>query len=240
MSKSLAESSWPGESALGKEIAQGGDEARAWRVVGVVGDVAQTTLREASQPTMYRPVAQMPAVRLHLVARTAADPLALLPQLREAVWAVDPETTISEATTMTALVGESTVDDRFRAILLWTFAGIAIVLATVGVFAVTARAVSARSREFGIRLAVEARAHHLFGLALTEGLVGAGIGIGLGLVGSLWATGLVRNMLYQVTTRDPATYVVACCLAGTACLLASSGPARRVIRISPRDSIVGE
>jgi len=233
VSRSLAERSWPGESPIGKQIWEGGSAGRPWTVVGVVGDVRHKTLGAPAEPTLYRTTRQMPARRLYLAARTAGDPAETIPALQAAIWALDPDSPIAEPATMTALVRDSEGDDRFRAILMWTFAALAALLASVGVFGVTARAVSARARELAIRSALGAPAWGLVGLVLKSALITATIGLGIGLTVAIWAAGFVRHVLYEIDARDPLTFAGAAALACAVCLVAAYLPARRVTRVAP-------
>jgi predicted permease len=233
VSRSLAQRNWPGESPLGKRVWQGGSEGRQWTVVGVVGDVRHKTLAAPAEPTLYRTTAQSPSRRLYLVARTVGDPAATIRALQAAIWALDSDTPIADAATMTALIRDSERDDRFRAVLMWVFAGVGALLASVGIFGVTARTVSGRAREMAIRMALGAPANGLVGLVLEDGLVSATVGTGLGLIGATWTAGLIRHFLYEIDARDPVTYAGAVALAFTMCLVAAYLPARRITRIEP-------
>ncbi len=141
---------------------------------------------------------------------------------------------------MTDLIQSSEADDRFRAHLMWTLAVFATLLAAVGIFGVTARAVAARSREIGIRTALGAHAHGLIKLVLRDGLVSALVGTAGGLVGAYWLATLIGSLLYDIDSRDPRTFAAAAALSIGICLLASYLPARRVTRISPMHVIVDE
>jgi ABC-type antimicrobial peptide transport system permease subunit len=138
---------------------------------------------------------------------------------------------------MTSFMHDSEADDRFRAILMSTFAGLAAVLASVGIFGVTARSVSARTREIGIRAALGAQGRSLIVLAVREGAVGAGLGIGIGLIGAFWAAGLLRGLLYGVDTWDPVAFGLVATLMVLVCLVAVFIPARRAARVSVADAM---
>jgi putative ABC transport system permease protein len=234
VSRSFAEQIWPGESPLGKRIYNTGPSG-AWTVVGVVGDVRHKTLGAPAEPTIYRTTAQAQSRRLHLVARTEGDPAAAIPAIQQAIRALDPDTPLTDAGTMSTLMRESEADDRFRAILMWTFAALAALLASFGIFGVTARAVSARAREIGIRTALGARANGLILLVLRDGLFSATAGIGIGLIGATWTAGVVRHLLYDLDARDPLTYAAVVVFAVALCLVAAYLPARRVTSISPME-----
>ncbi len=177
---------------------------------------------------------------MQLVIRTSGDPGALLPALHEAIWALDPDVPITAPAAMTDLMRSSEADDRFRALLMWTFAMLATLLAAVGIFSVTARAVAARSREIGIRTALGARADGLIRLVLRDGLVSALAGTAAGLLGSYWAASLIGHLLYGVDSRDPRTFVAVAVLSIAVCLFAAYVPARRVTAISPMQVITDD
>ncbi len=237
VSESLAEQNWPGESPLGARIRY---FERDWSVVGVVGDVRQKALGSPVEPTFYVSTGQMSRRSLDLVVRTAGDAGAALPVLHEAIWSFDSDIPISASAAMTDLMRTSEADDRFRALLMWTFAVLATLLASVGVFGVTARAVAARSREIGIRTALGARADGLIRLVLRDGLVSALVGTALGLVGAYWTASVIGHLLYGIGGRDPLTFVGVAALTIAVCLLAAYVPARRVTAISPMDVLADE
>ena len=237
VSESLADQNWPGESPLGMRISYFGQE---FSVVGVVGDIRQKALGSAVEPTFYVSTGQMSRRSMQLVIRTSGDPGALLPALHEAIWALDPDVPITAPAAMTDLMRSSEADDRFRALLMWTFATLATLLAAVGIFSVTARAVAARSREIGIRTALGARADGLIRLVLRDGLVSALAGTAAGLVGSYWASSLIGHLLYGIDSRDPRTFVAVAVLSIAVCLFAAYVPARRVTAISPMQVITDD
>jgi predicted permease len=238
VSASLAERNWPGESPLGAQIRYfGGDP---WTVVGVVGDVRQRSLGAEPEATFYVSSAQLPRRSMDVVVRTASDPAAALPALRDAVWAVDPDIPIARAAPMTDLVRESEADDRFRALLMWVFAALAVLLAAVGIFGVTARTVAARSREIGIRTALGARSGSLVALVVREGLSSALLGTAVGLIGALLGSRLVGHLLYEVDAHDPLSFFGAAAVAVAVCGLSAYVPARRVTSVAPLRAIVDE
>jgi len=231
VSRSFADAIWPGESALGKRIYKTGPIG-GWTVVGVVGDVRHKTLGAAVEPTMYRTVMQAPMRRLYLVARTAGEPAAVSQAIQRAIWALDPDTPITESGVMTSLMRNSEADDWFRTRIMWTFAGLAAVLAGVGIFGVTARAVALRAKEMGIRSALGAQNWSLVALVLRDGLVLAVSGLAIGLLGGFWSSRVLQSFLYGVQAWDPLTYGSVAGLIVAISLAAAYVPARRVTRIS--------
>jgi predicted permease len=241
VSESLAERNWPNESPLGVRISfQGLD----YTIVGVVGDVRQEALGIEVQPVFYVPVAQAIArthdLDLTMVVKMSSDPVVTLAVVRNAIWSVNPDIVLHEANTMAGLVRTSEADERFRALLMWTFATIAGVLAAVGIFGMTARAVSARAREMGIRSALGADGRGLIRLVLKDGLLSATLGLVLGLVVASWASSLIAHLLYEIEARDPWTYLGAVVLSITTCTLAAYLPARRVTKIDPMEVLAEE
>ena len=159
VSRRFAEVYWPGESAIGRRIRH---DRRWWSVVGVVGDVRHASLAEEPVATYYVPYAQAPMRGMTLVARVDRDPSALLTALRDAVWSADPDVAITGVHTMSGLAADAAEAERYRALLTTVFAVMAAILAAVGVFGVTARALARRRAEMGVRLAMGAggrRAH---------------------------------------------------------------------------------
>ena len=209
-------------------------------VVGVVGDVRQKALGSPVEPTFYVSTGQMSRRSMQLVIRTSGEPGVLLPALHEAIWALEPDVPISAPAAMTDLMRFSEADDRFRALLMWVFATVATLLASVGIFGVTARAVAARSREIGIRTALGARGDGLIRLVLRDGLVSALVGTAIGLVGAYWIASVIGHLLYGIDSRDPRTFGAVAALSIAVCLVAAYLPARRVTAISPMEVIVND
>jgi putative ABC transport system permease protein len=237
VSESLARRNWPDGSALGARVRYFG---RDWSVVGVVGDVRQKALGSPPEATFYVSTGQLSRRSMDVVARTAGDAADAMPALREAIWSFDPDIPISAPATMTELVRASEADDRFRALLMWTFAAWAVVLASVGLFGVTARAVGSRSRELGIRSALGARSSSLIRLVVRDGVASSLAGTALGIVGAYWLSSLIGHLLYEVDSHDPVTFAGATGLSVIVCLAAAYTPARRVTAIAPMEVISEE
>jgi predicted permease len=237
VSESLAELHWPGESPVGVRVGYNGE---TWTVVGVVGDVSQKSLAAGVEGTFYVSTAQYPRASLTLVARTSDDPARYLPALHEAVWSVDPDIPISASTTVEELMYAAESDDRFRAVLMSVFAALAMLLAAVGVFGVTARGVAQRTREMGIRTALGAKSSELVGLALRDSMASAALGTALGLLAAMWMSNLIAHLLFGIEGRDPITFAGVGALLLAVCLTASLLPAHRVTKIQPMEVISEE
>jgi predicted permease len=236
----LARHLWPGESALSKRIwetSDGRDDTGAprWRtVVGVVGDARYRELT-STRFDFYVPFQQSQTPVGHVVIRTAGDPLALLPAVREAIQALDRAQPIDGITTLDALVERAIRPWRFTAVVLGGFASVAVILALSGLFSILAHAVTGRMREIGVRMAVGATARQVSALFLRQGLVLAGAGVVAGLVLALGLTRLLAGFLYEIESTDPSTYAGAAVLVVGASLLASYVPARRAAEVNPTD-----
>jgi len=227
ISETMARQFWPRGSAVGGRVRLGD----GWHVVvGIVGDVRHESLNSEYLPTIYVPVRSATA---SLVVRTAVDPQHLYAQIREAVWSVDPSIPILNMRTVRSLMSETAAHERFRTVLLVTFAMVAVLLGTVGVFGVTARSVSRRTRELGIRLALGAQGARLTRMVVRRTLSAGIVGIGLGLPVALVTSTLLTPFLFGVERWDPLTYGAVVLLMLGVCWLASYLPARRTSTLDP-------
>ena len=239
VSKSVAKRLWPAQSAIGQRLSMADKPtAKDWiTVVGVVDDVIQGGLREERDAAMYQPLAQLDAPfflsHLSVVARTAGDPASLAPAMRDAVHAIDVDQPVQSLGAMTSLITSTIAEPLFQVRLLAVFSGCALLLAAIGIYGVIAYAVTERTREIGIRVAVGARPADVVRMvvARTIGLAIAGISVGLAL--SVGLTRVLSGLLFQVKPTDPATFgAVGGLLFGVA-LLATIIPARRAARVDP-------
>ena len=162
----------------------------------------------------------------------------MLPQLRQAVWSVDANVPVTRVSTMASLVAASGSDERFRTLLMMVFACTAVVVATGGVFSVTAQGVSRHTRELGIRLALGAQG--LLKMVLRGSLITALVGTTTGLLAALWVTRLLSNLVFAVKTSDPITYGLAAALLIGVCMMASVLPARRASNVDPAEVLRAE
>ena len=237
VSETLARRDFRSGSPLGRRVYfQGG-----WRtVVGVVGDVHDERLTRDAQPTIYTPFAQRDNWSRTFVVRAATDPAALAPAVRRALPAVDARLSVANVDTMDELLRRSFAEERYRAALVSLFGVLSVVLAAVGMYGVTARAVAGRARETGIRLALGATgwtvARALAGFALS----GVALGVVLGLVAGAAAARALAPFLFGVTPGDPATFATVLALLATVSVVASLIPARRAGRIEVMRVLRGE
>lgn len=235
----MARELWPGGDPLGKRLRMF-PEGNPWmEVVGVVADVKHYGIREAPSAKLYIPHAQgersayYAPNRMHLVVRTEGDPATLVPSLRALVREVGSGIPLGSVRTMEEVVSAAMSRERFTLLLLGTFAGVALLLAAVGVYGVTARAVAARTREIGVRMAVGAGRGAIAGAVLREGLVLAGLGCALGLTGGLLLARLLRALLFGVSPADPWSSAAAAVLMGATVLAACVVPAVAASRLDP-------
>ncbi|HEY6292263.1 MAG TPA: ABC transporter permease [Terriglobia bacterium] len=225
---------WPGGHAVGHRIRPFG----SWyTIVGVVGDVRQWGLAQDAPLAIDLPYSQSPQPfflsAATLVVRTPSDPLAMANAVRQEVQVVDPEMPVFDVTSMEQLVYRSVAEPRFDTLLLGSFAALALILASVGIYGVVSYSVTQRTHEIGIRMALGAERIDVLKPVVSEGLGLTLAGVGIGLIGALILTRFLANLLYGVRPTDLVTFVaVSMVLTGVAAF-ASYVPARRATRIDP-------
>ena len=226
---------WPNEEAVGKQIRFGTDaKAPVLTVVGVVGRVKMEGLVEDSHRVQgYFAFAQIPFNGMTVILKATGDPNQLIAAARQQVKTVDPDQPIYSIRTMDEIRGESVAPQRLNLTLLSIFAGIALVLAIVGIYGVMSYSVTQRTHEIGIRMAIGAQPHDVFRLIIGHGMTLTVIGIAIGLLGAFGLTRLMTTMLFGVKPTDPATFaVIALILSGVA-LIACYLPGRRATKVDP-------
>jgi putative ABC transport system permease protein len=234
INRTLARRVLEGRDPIGHVIYCGLDSPKPMKIVGVVGDVRQRGPARPPEAEIYMPNEQHPlfAQAMNVVVRTASEPGALVETLRHAVRRHSPEVPV-KFTTMEASLAENTAAPRFRTLLLAVFAGIAVCLAMAGVYGVMAYAVSQRSNEIGVRMALGASAGDVLRLVLRQGLALAGVGLALGLAAAAAVTRLLGSLLFEVQPGDPATYAGVAVVLGLAAVAASYVPAWRATQVDP-------
>lgn len=236
------DASGPAE-ALGRRVRLSGQDKPWTNVVGVVTDVAHTGLTDAVKPRWYLPMEQfhrstnfasrgMTAVLRMEGGGTTAT--ALLPQVRRLLQQRDSRLALSDVATMNEVVGSSVSTTRLATALLGTFSALALLLAAVGIYGVTAALVARRRREVGIRLSLGALPRQAVALMLSKGAAPIALGLAAGLVAAFFGSRLLAGLLYGVGTRDPLTFLAAPVLIAAAGLVACWLPARRAARVDPR------
>jgi putative ABC transport system permease protein len=208
-------------------------------IVGVVGDIRAFGPAQEIWPELYMPYEQHPTADMHLLARTAGDPLALSDTLRRIVQTRSPDTPV-EFSTLEESLAENVAAPRFRTLLLAAFAALAVLLAMAGVYGVMSYVVGQRSSEIGLRMALGASPGNVLRLILRQGLMLTGMGLGIGLAAAVAVTTLLRSMLFEVKTTDPLTYAGVAALLALVALAASYIPARRAVRVDPLPALRSE
>jgi len=245
VNRRFAREVWPGLDPLGRRIAfRLGQDSLIWRtVVGVVGDVRSGSLTQGDARAVYLPYAQRDVdwqTFGALVLRTRVPPAALIRQLREAVWRVDPRLPLGNVAPQSEIVSHALVRERFSTATLGAFAVAALLIAMQGIYAVLAYAVVLRRREIGIRVALGADRGRVVGLLLRRGVAAAAIGLAVGLAGALAGGRLLRAMLFETPSTDLPTFAAAAALLLGAAILASWLPARRAARVDPVEALRSE
>jgi ABC-type antimicrobial peptide transport system permease subunit len=206
-------------------------------IVGVVGDVRQTSVDETPAPRIYASVFQTFRVKVNLVVRTREDPTVMITRVEEALRTIDRQQTITAAFTLDDVVSEAVARPRLLTVLLGLFGAMGLVLGALGIYGVLAYLVTQRTREIGVRLALGAPRGNVLWMVVSGGLRLAGLGVAIGLVGALILTRLMQGVLYGVTPHDPLTLsVVAIGLLAVAAF-ASWLPARRATRVDPLEAL---
>lgn len=235
INKAMADAYYTGDNPVGRTVIMKdwGDPLPA-QIVGVVGDVRQNSIEKAAQPAVYFPFAQFSEGTLvtYLLAKTDVPPHSLADVVRERIWSIDRQQPVLTSS-MEEVIHESLSQRRFMLTLLGSFASLAMVLAGVGVYGVVSYSVSQRTQEFGIRMAIGAQRRHVLTMILRQSLMVAGIGVTLGVIGSLLLTRTLRSWLFEVKATDPLTFVSIPMLLLVLVVAASLLPAYRATRVDP-------
>jgi putative ABC transport system permease protein len=228
---------------IGQRLRFAGDANRPWDVVvGVVGDVKQTSLAAANANAVYVDADRwLWADRsMWLVVRAPRDAAALTPIIKRAVWAVDKDQPVVRASTMEAMIVASQAKRRFALIVFELFAVAALALAAIGIYGVLACSVVERTREIGVRSALGASRRDVIALVLSEAVTLTGAGAAIGLVGAALASRGLASLLFGVSRMDPAAYAAATVVLGAVAAIACWGPAYRASRIDPAITLRAE
>jgi putative ABC transport system permease protein len=239
INETMARTYWPDQDPLGRRIRQGSAD-RPWiTIVGIVGDVRHNGLEVAIKEKFYRPHAQFqfPVRDMHLVVRTAGDPMGLAAPIRAAVRALDPNLPVAAVRTMEEVVATAMSQPRLAQWVLVLFGALALLLAAIGLYGVLSYVVSERRQEIGIRIAVGAEPRGVRALVLRQGLTLSLIGVAAGAGASFATARLIRTLLHGVAPHDPVTFVTVPCVLLAVALIASFVPAHRATRIDPLQSL---
>jgi putative ABC transport system permease protein len=233
INETMAAKYWPGEDPIGKRVKLSYNNSGPREIVGIAGDVKQTNLTDAVSPQMYTPFVQAPWPFLTAVARTTASPEAAAGSMRQALAHLDPEQAAGELRTFDQYMARSIATPRFTAILLGTFAALALLLAGFGLYGVMAYSVAQRSREIGIRMALGAQSGDVRSLVVNQAVRLGTAGLIIGIAGALAVTRVLDSLLFGVTASDPLTFAGVSAALITVLLLAAYLPARRATRVDP-------
>ena len=236
ISEKTAKHYWPNEDPIGKRLKPGSSAGSSpWRtVVGVVKDVRQNDFVAEPKMQMYFSFRQVRSLMANaLVLRTAVDPLSLAPSVRNAVWAVDKDQPVSNMDSMEHVVAGAVARQRFSMLLLAVFAGVALVLAGVGIYGVMSYTVAQQTREIGIRIALGAQRGDVLRMTVKQGLRLVGLGLAIGLVAAFGLTRVMATLLFGITATDPLTFISISLVLLAVAIFASYIPALRATKVDP-------
>jgi len=240
INEAMAKLYWPNEDPIGKRILIDYDQGVAREIVGVTSNVRHFGLDAEPKPEMYVPQYQYESLSSYLTVRTTNDPQTLVPAAAQAARDIDKDVPVYNTLSMEETISTSLARQRFSMLLMSIFAGIAAVLACIGLYGVMAYSVYQRHNELGIRLALGAQTRDILRLIVGHGLKLALIGIAIGLVGAFLLTRVISSLLYGVSATDPFIFVGIALLLTVVALISSLVPARRATRVDPMIALRGE
>jgi putative ABC transport system permease protein len=204
-------------------------------IVGVVGDVKITGLDEAVKPVLYYPFRQSASTFSNLVVRTTTDPTALAGSIRNEVRNLEPDAAILNVRTMDEMIAQTPASfmRRFPALVISIFAGVALLLASIGIYGVVSYSVSQQTHYIGVRMALGASPSDILRMVLKQGLFLALLGVGIGVLAALGLTRLLSTLLYEVSANDVSTFAIVTGALFAVALLACYLPARRATKVDP-------
>jgi putative ABC transport system permease protein len=234
VNQTFARRFFPDENPVGQRLRLPLDEAKSVEIVGVIGDVRHGRLEHAPAPECYGSLLQFPVANVTLAVKAeAGDPLHLTEAVRKAIAHVDQDQPLYEVSTLAHSLGAARAGRRFNLSLLGAFALLALILAAVGLYGVISHAVTQRTRELGIRIALGAQHGDVLRLVVGQGMKLAFVGVALGLAGALALTRLMKTLLFEVSATDPLTFTMIALLLICVALLACMIPARRATEVDP-------
>ena len=233
--KTLADRVFAGRDPIGRQIKYPSIPGQPSLIVGVIGDVKIAGLDEAIRPVLYFPFRQAPSMATNLVVRTNGDPTAVAAAVRNETRTLEPDVAIFNVNAMEQLISNSPAAfmRRFPALLISIFAGVALLLASIGIYGVVSYSVSQQTHYIGVRMALGAQAADILKMVLRQGLTLALGGMALGIVAALGLTRLLRSLLFEVRTTDITTFVFVLGTLFVVALLACYIPARRATKVDP-------
>ena len=223
----------PGQRPIGQRLELGGDEKEIHEIIGVVADVKNDDLDEQPDPTAYLPYSQNSYLTMNLIIRGTQDPTRMVSGVRSEVHALDPALPVSNVKTISQMIYERVSPKRLMTYILAVFALCALLLASVGIYGVMSYAVSQRTQEIGIRMALGARTADVLKLVVSNGMKLTLIGVVIGLAGAFALTRFLENLLFHITPTDRVTFIAVATALIVVALLASYVPARRATKVDP-------
>jgi predicted permease len=247
VNQAFAKKYWPKGDPVGQRMMIGKGlgpefEEPTRQIVGIVGNVRETSLQGVDEPVMYIPEGQITdgltklannVIPMSWVVRTAADPAALSPAIQHEFLAVDGQLPVSRIRTMEQVISESTARQNFNMLLLAIFAGLALLLAAIGIYGLMSYTVQQRAQEIGIRMALGASRSDMLQLIVRQGMILAGAGVVIGLAAAFGLTRVLVTLVFGVKTTDPVTYTTVGVILLAVALLATYIPARRATQMDP-------
>ena len=235
INQALARRYFPDEDPISRRIRFGrpGSQGMWLEIVGIIGDVRHWDLISAPQAEAYVPLQQSPQRNMTVVLRAATDPTGLATAVRSEIQSVDPNQPVFNIKTMEEILARSLLPQTFPMALMAIFAGLALLLAAVGIYGVISYSISRRTHEIGIRMALGAQPRDIFKLVVGQGMVLTLAGVGVGLAASFALTRFLQSLLFGVSATDPATFAGVALLLAAVALLACYLPARRATKVDP-------
>ncbi|HKP13968.1 MAG TPA: FtsX-like permease family protein, partial [Blastocatellia bacterium] len=234
VNETLAREMFPDQDPIGQRLVINMSKTPVpTEIIGVVGDVKHAGLDAPPRAMSYWPHVELPYSGMMLVARTEGDPLNYVTAVRGEVQALDNDQPIASVYTMEQLMSESVARSRFSTTLLAIFAGIALILAAVGIYGVMSYAVTQRTHEIGIRMALGANSRAVMGMVIRQGMTIVVIGVAVGLAASFALTQTLSSLLFGVSAKDPLTFAAIAVVLTAVALAACAIPARRATKVDP-------
>jgi len=232
VNETFARRHFPGEDPNGRTLITGMGQLPS-QIIGIAADVRSTSLNTPPEADYFLPALQRPETFTNILIRTNSTPVAMAGLVREALRSVDPDLPLLQPQTLSTRIAQTVANRRLALVLLGTFAGLALLLASLGVYSVMAHLVAFRTSEIGIRMALGASPGAVMRMVLGHGRRLTLIGIGLGIVGALAVSRLLQQVLFEVDPTDPMIYLAVSVILLLVAEIASFLPARRATRIDP-------
>jgi len=233
INQSLAKQMWPNDDAIGKRIRVGWLNQDWQEVIGVVNDTKHESLEAQNSMETYLPFQQTPVSDLTLVVRAASTPMSLVGAVKSQVLAVDKDQPVYNIQTLEQVMSDSLAPRKFNMLLLAIFAGIALILAAVGIYGVMAYSVNQRTQEIGIRMALGAQRADVLKLVVGQGMILTAVGVGIGLVAALLLTRVIASLLFGITATDFSTFSIISVILALVAFIACYLPGLRATRVDP-------